>query len=455
MNYSNLNKLSKEEILSGSFGIERETLRVKNNQLALTPHPEIFGDKIKNPIVTTDFSESQIEIVSPTFDDIDDAFSTFCLLSDIVNDALPKDEYFWFNSIPCILPEDDRIPIARYGDDKEGQESQKYRMNLAEKYGLKKQMLSGIHFNFSFADATLEKLYSFENEEITFKEFKNNLYLKIARNYLRYCWLVIYLTGCSIAAHESFSEDCIELMNMKDIYGSYYSTEGVSFRNASCGYKNLVKLYPSYDSVENFKRDVLSYIESGKLSQAKELYTQIRLKPKDPKDLLNSLADDGIEYVEVRTLDINPFFRCGITKRDMQFLHLLLIYAYVKNESDYADWQKEAFFNEELCASKAFDSEMRLLKDGCEISLKEWGLEIINEMLEMVDDLEINYHDTLNAMKSRIEHPELTYARQLRYLIEKEGYVTALTKLSIKNKVEMRDSKKKEKYRRLALKPQA
>ena len=229
----------------------------------------------------------------------------------------------------------------------------------------------------------------------------------------------------------------------------------MSFRNASCGYKNLVKLYPSYDSVENFKRDVLSYIESGKLSQAKELYTQIRLKPKDPKDLLNSLADDGIEYVEVRTLDINPFFRCGITKRDMQFLHLLLIYAYVKNESDYADWQKEAFFNEELCASKAFDSEMRLLKDGCEISLKEWGLEIINEMLEMVDDLEINYHDTLNAMKSRIEHPELTYARQLRYLIEKEGYVTALTKLSIKNKVEMRDSRKREKYRRLARKPQA
>ena len=153
MNLSCLKKLTKDEILCGSFGIERVTLRVHSmGKLSLTPHPKIFGDKLENPIVTTDFSESQTEIISPTFNNIDEAFITFCSLSDMVNEALPENEYFWFHSLPCILPEEDEIPIAHYGDDEEGQKSEEYRVKLAKKYGLKKQMISGIHFNFSFSD---------------------------------------------------------------------------------------------------------------------------------------------------------------------------------------------------------------------------------------------------------------------------------------------------------------
>lgn len=264
----------------------------------------------------------------------------------MVNEALPENEYFWFHSLPCILPEEDKIPIAQYAYTEEGQKSEEYRVKLAKKYGLKKQMISGIHFNFSFADETLKKLYS-HDENQTFEEFKNEVYLKISRNYIRYCWLVIYLTGSSISCHNTFTDDCISLMDKKDEYGSYYSTKGTSLRNGTCGYKNLKKLYPSYNSVEEFTRDVSSYIESGDLSEAKELYTQIRLKPKNPKDLLNSLTETGIDYVEIRTLDINPFYRCGLTKRDMQFLHLFLIYMLVKNESDYENWQEEALINEE------------------------------------------------------------------------------------------------------------
>ena len=288
MDLTSLKKLTKDEILCGSFGIERETLRVHSmGELSLTPHPEIFGDKLENPIVTTDFSESQIEIISPTFNHIDEAFMTFCSLSDMVNEALPKKEYFWFHSLPGILPEDRKIPIAHYSDDEEGQKSEAYRMKLAEKYGLKKQMISGIHFNFSFAEETLRKLYQ-NDRKGTFEEFKNEAYLKIARNYIRYCWLVIYLTGSSVSCHDTFTDDCIRLMDKKDKFGSYYSTKGASLRNGSCGYKNLKKLYPNYNSVEEFTKDISSYIESGDLSEAKELYTQIRLKPKNPKDLLNS-----------------------------------------------------------------------------------------------------------------------------------------------------------------------
>lgn len=439
MNLANLSKLSSNEILEGSFGIEWESLRAKDDgKLSLTPHPAVFGDKLTNPLITTDFSESQIEIITPTFDTIDDAFENFSLLSDMVNASLPQDEYLWFQSIPCILPYWDQIPIAQYSE--EGESSQKYREDLARRYGVKKQMISGVHFNFSFSERFLKKLYSLENDDLSFKDFKDDIYLKIARNYLRYCWLIIYLTGCSIGSHKTFSNDCIHLMDAKDDYGSYYSTKGPSFRNASCGYKNLKDLYPSYNSVNEFVGDINSFIDNGDLSEAKELYTQIRLKPKNPKDLLNSLKDSGIEYIEIRTLDINPFYQCGIVNRDMKFLHLFLIYMLVKDESDYLAWQNEAKINEERTAESGYVDSMRLLRDGCEVTLKDWAYEIINEMYDMCDKLKIDGFDTLNLMMNRVSNPDFTYGKMLLSLIEQHGYINTHIMLSKNNKQISRDN---------------
>ncbi len=435
MNLANLSKLSTNELLAGSFGIEWESLRARGKgELSLTPHPRAFGDKLTNPLITTDFSESQIEMITPTFDTIDKAFDTFSLLADLVNSSLPEDEYLWFQSIPCILPYDDEIPIAQYSD--EGIKSQKYREDLAKKYGLKKQMISGVHFNFSFDDDVLRKLQKIMGSDLSFKEFKNEVYLKIARNYLRYCWLIIYLTGCSIGSHSTFTTDCIHLMDAEDNYGSHYSTKGPSFRNSSCGYKNLKNLYPSYESVDAFVGDVEGFIEKGDLSEAKELYTQIRLKPKDPQDYLNSLKNDGIQYIEVRTLDINPFYQCGLVRHDMKFLHLFLLYMFVKDESSYERWQEEAHLNEENTAEMAYVDSMRLLRDGREVTLKSWASEIINEMYGMCEVFGIDEgRKTLRLMCNRIKDPNLTYGKRLLELIRQNGYINTHVELSINNKM--------------------
>ena len=438
MDLLNLTKLSKGEILKGSFGIEWESLRVHSDgKLSLTPHPEVFGDKLTNPLVTTDFSESQIEIITPTFDTIDEAFDTFSLLADLVNSSLPDDEYLWFQSLPAILPYDKDIPIAKYP--KEGQKSQKYREKLAKKYGVKKQMISGVHFNFSFKDETIQKLHKITNSKLTYRKFKDEVYLKIARNYLRHCWLIIYLTGCSIGSHESFSDACIHLMDARDIYGSHYSTKGPSIRNSSCGYKNLKKLYPSYRSVDEFTRDLGEYINKGDLSEAKELYTQVRLKPKNPDDFLKSLSEDGIEYIEIRTLDINPFYKCGLVNHDMKFLHLFLIYMFVKGESDYGDWQKEAIINEERTAERAYDESMRLLRDGKEVTISQWAYDIINEMYGMCEVLGIEEFDTLSLMHDRVKNPDLTYGQRLLHLIKERGYINTHMILSMNNKKTSKD----------------
>lgn len=443
-NLSQLHKyLSVDDLERGSYGIEWEGLRVdKEGNLSLRPHPEIFGNKLSNPYITTDFSESQIEIITPAFDTIDEAFSFFSFMADLVNGSLPDDEYLWFQSLPCILPESSKIPIAKYKGRELAEESMAYRRGLAKKYGLRKQLISGIHFNFSFKEEMIEKLYeniilndSLKANPISYKEFKNNLYLKIARNYIRYVWLIIYLTGCSVAAHETFTPECTDLMEKSDNKGSFYSERGPSFRNASCGYKNLEHLYPDYSSVKGFTNSVNSFIEEGKLSQAKELYTQIRLKPKNPQELLNSLDDDGIQYIEIRTLDINPFYKCGLIKKDMDFLHLFIIYLLIAEESDYENWQEDAIYNEEMTAESAYDPDMRLLKDGEEISLEHWGLSILDEMDVMCKTLGIGNQSILNSMRRRIVDPNLTYGKRLVKLIKEEGYIESQLELSKNNKL--------------------
>ncbi len=445
MNIFNLDNISQQltndELLKGSFGIEWESLRAHSNgMLSLRPHPSVFGNKSTNPFITTDFSESQIEIITPTFDTIDEAYEVFNLLADLVNTSLPKDECLWFQSLPCILPYFDKIPIAKYDD--LSKDSEEYRKQLARKYGVQKQMISGVHFNFSFKEEMIKKLYSYNDTALSYKDFKNEIYLKIARNYLRHVWLIIYLTGCSLGAHKSFSPECIHLMSEKDFQGSFYSKQGPSFRNASCGYKNKKYLYPSYKSVYHFTNDVESYVNEGILSKPKELYTQIRLKPKNPNEILRSLKNDGIEYIEIRTLDINPFYKCGMPKIDMKFLHLFLIYMFIKEESDYENWQKESTINEERSAEQAYNPKMRLLKDGKKVTLKEWALELIDEMDYALNKLNINEHSLLNQMKARIKNPHLTYGQRLINMIEKEGYIQSQMKLFKKNKKSSENSLK-------------
>ena len=225
-------------------------------------------------------------------------------------------------------------------------------------------------------------------------------------------------------------------MENTDNRGSVYSLKGPSFRNASCGYKNLHSLYPNYDSVKEFTRDIQSFIDEGYISQAKELYTQIRLKSKDPKDILSSLNQDGIKYVEIRTLDINPFYKCGLIKNDMKFLHLFLIFLLIKEESDYADWQEEARYNEEITAESAYDPDMKLLWEGSKVTLKDWGLLIIDEMESTLNELGIEENELLDLMRQRIIDSTLTYGKRLMNLIEEKGYINSQIALSKYNKLE-------------------
>ena len=425
-----LNKIKKifssKEILSGNFGIERETLRVdENGYLANTDHPKEFGDKAHNPYITTDFSESQIEVITPALSDIKETYNFTRSLYDIVAMEI-GDEYLWPQSMPCIIPDDKDIPVAKFAN--HSKEAQEYREKLLLKYGGKKQLISGIHYNFSFDETIIERLYEDSDNNISYKEFKNSIYLKIARNYLRYRWLIVYLLGASPIVHESFIDSCKCPLN-KIKNNEYSSLGAISHRNGKCGYKNKVDLFPSYNSVDEHLESINAYIKDELIESHKELYSQIRLKPSDTKNFKESLLNDGIKYLEYRTIDINPFEKGGISLDDLRFLQVFNIYLLTKEESNFKNWQEESLENQQLIAVHGIN-DIELKKDGKSISRIDFGLEILNEVMSVNNELNLGFEDIINNMIDKVKDSTLTYSYKITERIKEEGYINTFLNLA-------------------------
>ena len=425
-----LNKIKKlfssKEILSGNFGIERETLRLdENGYLAKSDHPEEFGDKAHNPYITTDFSESQIEVITPALPDVKEAYNFTRALYDIVAMEI-GDEYLWPESMPCIIPDDKDIPVAKFAD--HSKESQEYREKLLLKYGGKKQLISGIHYNFSFNESIIEKLYEDSEKNLSYKEFKNSIYLKVARNYLRFRWLIVYLLGAAPVVHESFVDSC--KCPLKKVSNNEYSSLGaISHRNGKCGYKNKVDLFPSYNSVNEYIESIDGYIKDEIIESHKELYSQVRLKPSNTKNFKESLLNEGIKYLEYRTIDINPFEKGGISLADLRFLQVFNIYLLTKEESEFENWQEEALENQQLIAVHGIDN-IELKHDGKCINRIDFGLEILNEVMGINNELNLGFEDVINDMIDKVKDSKLTYAYKITQKINEEGYINTFLSLA-------------------------
>ncbi|WP_171302155.1 bifunctional glutamate--cysteine ligase GshA/glutathione synthetase GshB [Enterococcus cecorum] len=414
---------SPKELLKGNFGIEREGLRCdESGNLSMKNHPKVFGDKLSNPYITTDFSESQMELITPTFKSTEETYKFLSALYDIVAMEI-EDEYLWPQSMPCIIPEDNKIPIARFSDNKLGKTASEYREKLLQKYGGKKQLLSGIHYNFSFNEKFIKKLYENSDKALDYKHFKNKIYLKVSRNYLRYRWLLIYLLGGTGTVHETYIEDCVR--QLEEVGEGGFSNEGaLSYRNSECGYTNEHELFPSYNSVEEYVESLNRFIKEGLIESPRELYSQIRLKAKGNYSLMDSLIEDGISYLEYRSIDINPFDKAGISLEDLEFINIFNLFLLIENESNYERWQEDALENQNIIARYG-QNKVTLKKDGNPIDKEEWGIEILEKIKKINEELNLEKEDILNKMIEKIKDYKLTYAYKIIEKVKEEGYVEA------------------------------
>ena len=453
------------EPLKGNYGIEREGLRVNDKgELSLKNHPSVFGDKVNNSYITTDFAESQIEVITPPFKNVEETYNFVNSLYDIVAMEIGE-EYLWPQSMPSVVPEDNKIKISEYGENNKGNEARLYREKLIAKYGGKKQLICGIHYNFSFDNELLNKLYnsqsgseffrngSHENQKLEYKEFKNNIYLKLTRNYLRYRWLIIYLLGASGVVDKSYVKNCVN--SSKKMVNDGFSNEGaLSYRNSECGYKNKVDLFPNYNSVEEYIESLKGFITDKLIDSHKELYSSIRLKPTDVDDFINSLSSEGIQYLEYRSIDINPFEKGGISLNDLYFLQLFNLFLLIDEESDYDKWQEEGVENQNII-SKFGQNDVMLKKDGELISKEQWGLEILNNIKNVNKELNLGKEEVINIMIEKVKNHKLTYAYKIEKKVKEEGYINAHLNIAKKYKKSAYDNRfKLEGYEELELSTQ-
>lgn len=372
------------------FGIEREGQRVDlAGNLAKTDHPAIFGDRSYHPYIQTDFSETQTEMITPVTDSIPELFQYLAAVYDVTARSIPKEEMIWPLSMPPALPEkDEEIIIAKL----KNFEDVLYRRYLAKEYGKRKQMVSGIHFNFEFGDELLRTLFSHQEEFQDFSEFKTELYLKTARNFMRYRWMITYLFGASPMSEKNYFLD-----------ESHPQEPVRSIRNSALGYTNHPNVKVSYASMKQYLADIERMIEEGKLSEEKEFYTPLRFRSGKK---VADLATTGVRYIELRNIDLNPYARLGINPEQVRFLQLFLMYMlWTEEKEDCDQWVAEGTTRNNKVALEQPSDQTEFHQEGREI------LEGMKQMLVELDWLDSLY--LVEEALTQMDHPEQTLAAKL------------------------------------------
>ncbi len=317
MTSQEIKKKLRENILSGEFGIEKESLRVTGEgTLALTNHPDMAGYHMEEQI-SRDFAESQLEFVSRVHTTVDSACQEICFLQSLVEEEIGNRktgrEYVWTYSNPPGFSGEKNIRIAEFKEDLEGKNT--YRHYLSEKYGRVKMLFSGVHLNFSMPEEFFVLLRELTGEEI--QTLKNEWYLNLADCLMDDSWLLVALTSASPVAKPEFLKG---LGVPREEWNRY-----ASFRNSKYGYWNLFIPCLSYRNFESYLFSIEEYVRQGVLSSAHELYYPLRLKPKG-ENTLENLKNYGVNHIELRMLDLNLMSCAGVAKEDLIFIHLLIAY---------------------------------------------------------------------------------------------------------------------------------
>lgn len=292
-------------ILQGTFGLEHESLRIdrQSNRLSQRSHPDRLGSRNFHPYIQTDYSEPQIELITPISQSTKEARRFLRAITDVAGRSIAKEDYLWPLSMPPQVSEDE-IVIAHLEDAFE----REYRAHLAKVYGKRLQTISGIHYNFGLGTDLLNQLFQ-QSDYQDLVAFKNDLYLKLAQNFIKYRWFLTYLYGASPIAEKGF-------------FDHDWDSPVRSIRNSSLGYVNHESVKISYSSLKQYVADIEACVADGRLIAEKEFYSPVRLRgSKRSRDFL----ERGITYLEFRCFDIDPFDQQGIAQETLDTVHLLLL----------------------------------------------------------------------------------------------------------------------------------
>jgi glutamate--cysteine ligase len=402
-------------------GIEKESLRVRpDGALAATPHPAALGAALTHPHITTDFSESQLELITGAHERVEACLEELTEIHKVAYRAM-GDELMWAGSMPCKLPADDAIPIGRYGSSNVGRAKSVYRMGLSHRYGRRMQTISGIHYNFSVPGATSEQ------------------YFALIRNFRRRSWLLLYLFGASPAVCSSFvAGRRHELQELAP--GTMYAPHGTSLRMGRLGYQSeaqaslavsynslksytaslfdaLTKPYPAYEKIGISKGGEYLQLNTTLLQIENEFYGTIRPKRRIRRGErpLHALRERGVEYVEVRLMDLDPFVAIGIGASTMRFLDVFLLHCLLdESPQDTPQEIAELSRNQQAVALRGREPGLVLEAKGKKPALAAWGRQLLDACLPIASALDAAhgggsaYLDSLMGAAVLVSNPSAT-----------------------------------------------
>lgn len=424
-------------------GIERECLRVtEEGRLAQTPHPESLGSALTNEQITTDYSESLLEFITPALPDPADTLASLDRIHRFAYSKLGN-EYLWSPSMPCPLPAEEDIPIAYYGTSNIGQLKYVYRKGLALRYGKTMQCIAGIHYNFSLP----EKLWPLLKQEEGFvgsdRDYQSVAYIALIRNFRRYSWLLMYLFGASPALDAGFLRGRAHQLEQLDA-DTLYLPYATSLRMSDLGYQSNAQagLTPCYNDLNSYTDSLRKavatpyppYVEVGThkdgewvqlntniLQIENEYYSNIRPKrvTYTGERPIQALMARGIQYVEVRLLDINPFLPLGIDLPQARFLDAFLLYCAL-NDSPLLSGEtcSNATSNFLSVVKEGRRPGLQLQRDGQPVDLKEWASELLENIAPLAALLDQSHggdvhSQALDAQLAKVRDSSLTPSAQV------------------------------------------
>ncbi|WNK21259.1 glutamate--cysteine ligase [Halomonas piscis] len=436
-------------------GIEKEGLRVDaSGHVAQTPHPEALGSKLTHPHITTDYSEALLEYVTPVLSEPREALA---FLSDLHAYSYRHldGEWIWPASMPSRLSGNASVPIADYGTSNSGIMKHVYRKGLDVRYGRIMQAIAGVHYNVSLPDEMWQALREVEGQSDTaFKDYRSTRYFSLIRNFRRHSWLLLYLFGASPAIDKSFLDGKPVPSKLEplgdDTYMAPYAT---TLRMSDLGYQNSVQeqLKICFNSLSNYVntlRNAIStpwpdyqakgvkvdgdwrQLNANILQIENEYYSDIRPKrvARSGETPSQALEAQGVEYIEVRCLDLDPFEPLGVSEPQMRFLDTFLMWCLLSESPWISDEECDHLDdNRRLVVERGRDPALRLNKDGGAISLRQWGEQIVAEMQPVAELLDADedgtpHLDAIAALAPRLQDASLTpSARLLERLREENG----------------------------------
>ena len=438
-------------IQGGRKGVEKESLRVTpDGRIAQTPHPRALGSALTNDNITTDFSEALIELVSPTFKTSWELLQYLLDLHQFVYQHL-GDELLWATSMPSRIDGDQDIPIAKFGKSNVGRMKTAYRNGLSNRYGRMMQAISGVHYNYSFPVGMWDHWADVTQSRERGQGFISDRYFHLLRNYRRHGWLVLYLFGVSPVVCNSFLRGrSVTLPRLsKDTSYEPYAT---SLRMSDIGYRNRNQagLSVSVNSLEEYVRDLSRAIttphppyeklgvevdgewrqlNANILQIENEYYSFIRPKrvARSGERPTKALLRAGVEYVEVRALDVSAFDPVGVNQNKLRFLEVFLTLCLMKDSPPIATWEHEVLdTNHVTVARRGREPGLTLQRDGRAVSMQAWAGELVDSMrgiAEVFDhgDPARPYSAALAVQAAKIQDVSLTPSARMLAELENTG----------------------------------